>query len=148
MQPERKTTSAPLLVTAAVAELQTGPDGLETILAAHGPRDADQAARLMRIMSKVACVLIASPDLGVPRSLLVCPSADETHLQLGVPDQKTKGAAAAAVMGWLTELDAEPEVVIDGTVPDDAGLLQISHFGRFSFGARLFVYCRYPAAAE
>lgn len=139
--PERKPPTAALMVGAAITELSAGPDGLELILAAHGP-EIDVAALLLRCMSKIASVLIAAPDLRVPTYVGLDPYDDIAQLRIHLPSVATRGEAAAAVMQWTTELDGTPGKVMEMTVGNQ---IRVSNFARLTFAARLWVSCPYPA---
>lgn len=143
--PERKPPTAALMVGAAITELSNGPDGIELILAAHGP-SVDAAALLMRCMSKVASVLIAAPDLAVPTLVTMSPHRDTSaELSIYLPVVQTIGEASAAVMGWTLQLDAEPENLRENPHVGNPDQIDVWGFARLPFGGRAFVLCPYVA---
>lgn len=122
------------------------PDGIELIVAAHGPGpDLAAAAALLRCMSKVAEVLIAAPDLRVPVAVSLSPFDNElAALHIDLPAVATLGEASAAVMGWTVALDAIPEPLI-ASPPRPNGRIAVANFARLPFGARAYISCEYPA---
>jgi hypothetical protein len=129
---------------AAIAAVGTGADGVELIVAAHGP-DAPAAALLLRCMSAVASVLIKAPDLRVPETVYLKPFDYESAvLHIELPTVATLGEAAAAVMGWTTDLDAMPEQLVPSPVRPNGRIL-VANFARLPFGARAYISCQYPA---